>query len=144
LLGQLLNRTEYHPLRVLVSSDYLPISHWQYMIGDSGQVQCDLVDPVSLYLSVALALVRCGFVSYELALLGIPAVHIYTTAVQAEVAIGMESHGMGVAFHELHLPNSQLLDTALHKVSSMSPKPLNEQLKPGASLLADLLEKIHD
>jgi UDP-2,4-diacetamido-2,4,6-trideoxy-beta-L-altropyranose hydrolase len=144
LLNQMLSKTEFHPLRVLVTSDYLSLAYWQSMVGDSGQVHCDLVDPVSLYLSATSAVVRCGFISYELALLGIPAVHIYTSVVQAEVAKKMAYHGMGVALQELQLANSELLDTALQQVSSMNPKPLNEQLIPGASLVAELLEHIHE
>ena len=141
LLEQMLCKVEYHPLRVLISSDYLPLAHWQSMIGDCGQVHCDLVDPASLYLSASSAVVRCGFISYELALLGIPAVHIYKSAVQAEVSFKLARLGMGVALEERQLVNSELLHTALKQVSLMNPNPLNEQLSPGASVVAELLEQ---
>jgi UDP-2,4-diacetamido-2,4,6-trideoxy-beta-L-altropyranose hydrolase len=144
LLDQLLSKTEYHPLRVLVSSDYLPLAHWQNMVGARGQVHCDLVNPVSLYLSAALAVVRCGFVSYELALLGIPAIQIHSSAVQAEVALELEHYSMGVALKDSQLPSSELLQTALQKASSMIVKPLNEKLSPGALPVAELLERIHE
>jgi UDP-2,4-diacetamido-2,4,6-trideoxy-beta-L-altropyranose hydrolase len=144
LLNQLLKLTFYHPLRVLVSSDYLPLDRWQSMVGECGQVHCDLADPTSLYRSVEIAVVRCGFVSYELALLGIPAIQIHATSIQAEVAVHLESNGMGVALDELHLPNSVILNAALQKVSSISPAPLNEHLTPGASVVAEILEQNYE
>lgn len=144
LLISLLKKSELHPLRVLVSSEYLPLKHWQTMVGDCGHVYCDLVDPTSLYQSARLAVVRCGFVSYELALLGIPAVHIHASTIQTEVARRLESHGFGEAFKESELPNSELLHTALLKVSIRKPNPLNEKLSPGALQVAKLLEHIHE
>lgn len=144
LLKKLLKRTEYHPLKVLVTSDYLPLPYWQSIVKDIGQIHCDLVDPAVLYRSVSRAVVRCGFVSYELALLGVPSVNIHSSLVQAEVAKELECLGLGIALKELRLANSKLFDTALQQVSSMNPKPLNEQLFPGATLLAELLEKYHE
>lgn len=144
LLKNLLKRTECHPLRVLVTSDYLPIIFWQSLVGHAGDVDCDLVDPVSMYSRAAIAVVRCGFVSYELALLGIPAIHIYTSDIQAEVAKELENRNMGIALQSMQLQNPELLNLALLQVASVNPKPLNEQLSPGASLVAELLEKIHE
>lgn len=144
LIKNLIKRTEYHPLRVLVTSDYLPITYWQSLVGDTGDVECDLVEPVSIYRSSAIAVVRCGFVSYELALLGIPAVHIYTSDIQAVVAKELENRNMGIALQAVQLQNPKLLDLALQQVALINPKPLNEQLRPGASLVAEILEQINE
>ena len=144
LIYNLLKKTECHPLRVLVTSDYLPITYWKSLVGDKGGVECDLIEPVSMYRSAAVAVVRCGFVSYELALLGIPAIHIYTSEIQAEVAKELENRKMGIALQSMQLQNPKLLNQALQQVASINPKPLNEELRPGASLVAELLEKIHE
>jgi UDP-2,4-diacetamido-2,4,6-trideoxy-beta-L-altropyranose hydrolase len=144
LLDRLIPLTQYHPLKVLVSSDYLPLAHWQSMLADCGHVFCDVQDPVSLYSSANLGIVRCGFVSYELALLGTPAVHLYNTAVQAAVARKLEQFGMGVSFQEQCLADTAQIDQALRRASRMNPQPLNEKLTPGAKVVADLLEHIHE
>jgi UDP-2,4-diacetamido-2,4,6-trideoxy-beta-L-altropyranose hydrolase len=144
LMDQLIERTQYHPLKILVSSDYLPLAHWQSVVAGCGQVFCDVLDPVALYRSAHLAVVRCGFVSYELALLGIPAVHIYATPVQAAVALELERFAMGVALQELQLPDTALLDEAMQRASKMNPQPLNETYTPGAKVVADLLEHNHE
>lgn len=144
LLAYLLKKTEFHPLRVLVSSEYLPLEHWQTIVGNCGNVDRDLIDPTSLYQSSALAVVRCGFVSYELALLGIPAINIHATSIQKEVALQLEYHGFGSAFKESDLTHSELLHTALQDVSIKNPNPLNEKLSPGALPVAKLLESIHE
>jgi UDP-2,4-diacetamido-2,4,6-trideoxy-beta-L-altropyranose hydrolase len=144
LINNLLKRTECHPLRVLITSDYLPITYWQSLVGDKGDVDCDLVDPVSMYRSAAIAVVRCGFISYELALLGIPAIHIYASDIQAEVAKELENRNMGIALQAVQLQNPKLLNLALQQVALINPKPLNEQLRPGASLVAEILEQINE
>lgn len=143
LLGRLLRSTERHPLRVLVSSAYLPLAHWQALVTDRGRVHCDLPDPAPLYSSAALAVVRCGFVSYELALLGVPAVHIHTSTVQAEVAHALERLGAGVALPEAQLDDTAALNNAFERAAALVPAPLNERLSPGASRVADLLEHIY-
>jgi UDP-2,4-diacetamido-2,4,6-trideoxy-beta-L-altropyranose hydrolase len=144
LINNLLKRTECHPLRVLVTSDYLPITYWNSLVGDKGDVYCDRVDPVAMYRSAAIAVVRCGFISYELALLGIPAIHIYASDIQAEVAKELENRNMGIALQAVQLQNPKLLNLALQQVALINPKPLNEQLRPGASLVAEILEQINE
>ncbi len=140
LIGNLLERNDGHPLKILVSSDYLPLSHWQSLIANHGQTHCDLPNPEPLYRGAQLALVRCGFVSYELALLGIPAVHVYTSPVQGEVARALEHMGAGVALAEAHLSDAFQLNDALQRASAMAPAPLYEKLTPGAAQVAKLLE----
>jgi len=144
LLHQLRDKTEFHPIRVLVTSDYLPQEYWQSLIGNCGHVYCDLVNPDPLYRSAALALVRCGFISYELALLGTPTINIHKSPIQAEVALELERKVMGVAFPESLLSKYELLHFALQKASSISPTPLNEILSPGAPQVAKLLEQINE
>lgn len=144
LIEKLLELVDCHPLKVLVSSDYLPMAHWQERLSSGGQVYCDLRNPAPLYRSAKLAVVRCGFVSYELALLGIPAVNIHSTPVQAEVANALQRMGTGVALSEDDLSDSECLQKALHQAAAMAPKPLNETLRPGAKQVANLLEKFHE
>lgn len=144
LIGKLLEVTNAQPLKVLVTSDYLPVAHWKAILSDKGEVHCDLTNPAPLYSSAKLAVVRCGFVSYELALLGIPAVHIYATPVQAEVAHALESMGCGVALFEDHLADAFKLDDALQRAAAMTPQPFNEKLTPGAAQVANLLEHFHE
>lgn len=144
LLDQLIAHTQYHPLKVLVTSDYLPLAHWESMVADCGQVFCDVLEPVALYSSAKLAVVRCGFISYELALLGIPSVYIYTTAIQAAVALELERFDRGVAIQELHLSDSASLNEAMQRASMLNPQPLNEKFNSGAQVVADLLEHIHE
>jgi UDP-2,4-diacetamido-2,4,6-trideoxy-beta-L-altropyranose hydrolase len=144
LIGKLLKRTNVYPLKVLVSSDYLPVAHWQTILSHDGQLHCDLPNPLHLYRSVKLAVVRCGFVSYELALLGIPAVHIYASPVQAEVAHALESMGAGVALSEDHLSDALKLYDAIERAAALDPQPLNEKLTPGATQVANLLEHFYE
>ena len=143
LIEKLLSQTEFHPLKILVSSDYLPCTHWQNLVGDCGQVHCDLSNPAPLYRSAKLALVRCGFVSYELALIGIPTVHIYSSVVQKEVAGSLETLNLGLALSEEHLFRSEKLNEAINQVSIMTPVPVNEKLSSGATKVAKLLESFH-
>jgi UDP-2,4-diacetamido-2,4,6-trideoxy-beta-L-altropyranose hydrolase len=144
LISKLLKHTHIQPLKILVSSDYLPVAHWQSILSNAGQVQCDLPSPAPFYRSAKLAVVRCGFVSYELALLGIPAVHIYASPVQAEVAHALESMGAGIALSEDHLSDALKLDDAIHRAAAMAPHPLNEKLTPGATQVVNLLEHYHE
>ena len=144
LIVKLLEHTHIQPLKVLVSSDYLPVGHWQSILSNVGQVHCDLSNPAPLYRSARLAVVRCGFVSYELALLGIPAVHIYASPVQAEVAHALESMGAGVALSEDHLSDALKLNDAIQRAAALDPQPLNEKLTPGAIQVANLLEHFHE
>jgi spore coat polysaccharide biosynthesis predicted glycosyltransferase SpsG len=120
------------------------LDHWKSIIAECGTVHCDLVDPAALYGSAALALVRCGFVSYELALLGISTVNIYSTSVQTEVARSLEFHGVGVALSELNLNNDSALYNALKRGVALNLLGLNGSLVYGATAVAELLEKIHE
>ena len=144
LIQALLAQTELHPLKILVSSHYLPGIHWQNLIGDCGQVYCDLSDPAPLYRSAKLALVRCGFVSYELALIGVPTVHIYSSEVQEEVARSLAHLATGVDICEEHLTDVEEISDAMNRVSVMEPVPVNEQLSPGALKVAHFLENFHE
>ncbi len=144
LIQALLAQTELHPLKILVSSHYLPGSHWQNLVGDCGQVYCDLSDPAPLYRSAKLALVRCGFVSYELALIGVPTAHIYSSEVQEEVARSLAHAGTGVAICEDDLTDIKKLSDAMNRVSVMEPVPVNEQLSPGALKVVHILENLHE
>lgn len=144
LLEKLLERVDGQPLKILVSSDYLPTAYWQGRLFNRGQVYCDLPNPSTLYRSAKLAVVRCGFVSYELALLGIPTVNIHSSRVQAEVANALQQMGTGVALSVDHLSDPERLNQALHQAASMTPEPLNETLRPGAKQVANLLEKYHE
>lgn len=144
LIQALLTHTELHPLKILVSSHYRPVNHWKNLVGDCGQVDCDLSDPAPLYRSAKLAVVRCGFVSYELALIGVPTVHIYNSQVQEEVARSLAHSGTGVAICEEHLTDVEKLSDAMQRVSVMEPLPVNQQLSPGALKVAHILENLHE
>ncbi len=144
LIEKLLQCVVCQPLKVLVSSDYLPMAQWQKHLLNRGQVYCDLTNPAPLFRSTKLAVVRCGFVSYELALLGIPTVNIYSTPVQAEVANALQRMGTGVALSVDHLSDPERLQQALQQAAIMAPEPLNETLSPGAYQVANLLEKFHE
>lgn len=140
LIEHLFEQTELHPLKILVSSEYMPVTHWQQLVGNCGQVYCNLQNPGFLYRSAKQALVRCGFVSYELTLLGVPTVNVYTSAVQTQVARELEKLKAGLALPDEHLSDGEKLIDALHRAANMTPVPLNEKLSPGASMVANLLE----
>jgi UDP-2,4-diacetamido-2,4,6-trideoxy-beta-L-altropyranose hydrolase len=143
-IEKLLALPYFHPLKVLVSSDYMPLAHWQAQLSNHGQAHCDLPNPAPLYISAKLAVVRCGFVSYELALLGIPAVNIYSSPVQSEVAHALERFGAGIALASDHLSDPDRLDHALQRAACLTPEPLNVTLRPGANQVANFLEKFHE
>jgi spore coat polysaccharide biosynthesis predicted glycosyltransferase SpsG len=103
-------------------------------------VHCDLPNPAVLFRSAKLALVRCGFVSYELTLMGIPTVHVHTSAVQTQVAQALEQLEAGLALPEAQLSDFEKLNDVLHRSAVMNPVPVNEKLSPGASTVANLLE----
>jgi len=144
LLERLLTQTVLHPLKILVSSDYLPCTHWEKMVGDCGKIYCDVSNPAPLYRSAKLALVRCGFVSYELALIGIPTVNIYSSVVQKEVALSLENLRIGLALSEEHLFCSGKLSEAINRASVIAPLPVNEKLSFGATKVSQLLENFHE
>jgi hypothetical protein len=91
-----------------------------------------------------MAIVRCGFVSYELALLGIPAVHVHAGGVHAEVAMTLERLGLGVAMPQGDLSDPELVTGALQRAAELAPTPMNLQLTSGAGRVADLLEHRHE
>lgn len=125
-------------LHILITSDYgnqnklLKKSKFHYYI--------DLIEPSSLYSRVKLAVVRCGFIVYELALLGVPMVIIYKTEIQKEVAINLEKLGYCVPLNEDDLLLENYLEAAVELAENIRPEPLHRNLTPGFSVVADIME----
>jgi UDP-2,4-diacetamido-2,4,6-trideoxy-beta-L-altropyranose hydrolase len=144
LIKKLHLQTKYHPLKILVSSEYKSFENLKSIVGNFGKIYCDISNPIELYRSVRQAIVTCGFVSYEMTLIGVPTIHVYGNQIQKEVAMELEKLENGIALPEEQLSKEENLIAALDHVAMMEPEPKNKILSPGAEKIAKLLENFHE
>lgn len=143
LLDQLASVGDPPAIKVLATSAY---SHAERLKEKAERIpgssfHQDMSDPYPLYQSAHAALVRCGFIAYELALLGVPMLVVYTTAVQQEVALALEADGNAIALPERDLAAAETLQLYLKKLAQLSPVAWNTRLRSGSQRLAELLEE---
>lgn len=108
------------------------------------EVYRDLRDPSSLFRSARRAIVRCGFVSYELALVGVPALNIFSTEIQREVSQRLEMMGYGTSISEEGLLVEQTLNNCLTVTESLNPRPLSRYFSPGILEITKEMELFHE
>ena len=118
--------------KVLVTSTYnytdlLPIEKCPNF-----QFYRDLADPSMLFRSVKRAIVRCGFVSYELALLGVPTLNIFSTEIQRKVGQQLGHVGYGTAIAQDQLYKERILMSNMRLLEQLAPIPLARSLRPGS------------
>jgi UDP-2,4-diacetamido-2,4,6-trideoxy-beta-L-altropyranose hydrolase len=134
------------PLHLLVTSSYRTAEI--QIAGTASPNDCklhiDLPDTATLCRSVECAVVQCGFIAYELALVGTPMLIIYTTPIQREVALALESRGNGIALNETDLGISECLKNALDRSKKLKPIPLNTSLQSGTARVIEYLESLYD
>ncbi len=104
----------------------------------------DLPEPAGLCGRMQGAIVRCGFMAYELALLGTPMVLLHATPIQAEVALALQAEGRAVALAEEALAQPGALAQALAAMRKLCPLPMNQVRRPGAERVARLMENFDD
>lgn len=134
------------PLHLLVTSAYriAEIQNALLASPNDSELHVDLPDTATLCCSVEYAVVQCGFIAYELALVGTPMLIIYTTPIQREVALALESRGNGIAFDEADLGISEYLKNALDRLKTLNPTPLNTSLQSGTAQVIKYLESLYD
>jgi UDP-2,4-diacetamido-2,4,6-trideoxy-beta-L-altropyranose hydrolase len=134
------------PLHLLVTAAYrtVQIQIAGLVSPNDCKLHIDLADTATLCRSVEYAVVQCGFIAYELALLGTPMLIIYTTPIQREVALALASRGHGIAFDEADLDNSKYLRNALDRLKTLKPTPLNTILQSGTARVIKYLESLYD
>jgi len=138
LLNKLVS-LETETLNVLLTSSYGHFSLTKEYAANI-QLYLDLNDTAPLCKGVTGAIIRCGFMAYELALVGTPMVIIYATPIQMEVAFSLQNEGYGIALAEssLHDPSSLVL--ALESMKQLRPIPMNQTRLFGAANLSNLME----
>ena len=130
-------------LQVLATSAYGPLPALAPSLALSGGIEfhLDLHDTAPLCRRVEGAVVRCGFMAYELALVGTPMVIIHATPIQKEVALALQADGHGIALAEAHMEDAQMLAQALARMRSLQPIPLNLTHRSGAKRVTRLMEE---
>lgn len=144
LLNQLRLLCAAQPIHLLITREYGPKESWKAHLKEGDNLYSDVLDTSYLCRQAIAAVVRCGFISYELALLGVPMVIVYSTAIQSEVAMAFEKSGHGIALHEQDMNDFSALKIALDCAMQLSPTPLNRQLSPGSQRIAKLMENFND
>jgi UDP-2,4-diacetamido-2,4,6-trideoxy-beta-L-altropyranose hydrolase len=131
-----------HPLKALITSNYESSNeikgascHTQGL-----QIYSNIDDPTDLYSNVKIAIVRCGFVAYELALLGVPMLIIFETEIQETVAKTLEGMGYGIAIPLEDLKNHIYVSEYINKLLTLNPTPMNSHLRNGSEVVAEIME----
>lgn len=130
------------PLKALITSNYESSneikgasSHTQRQ-----QIYSNVDDPTDLYSNAKIAIVRCGFVAYELALLGVPMLIIFETEIQETVAKTLEDMGYGIAIRIEDLKNEIYVRECIKKLMNLNPTPMNSYLRNGSEVVAEIME----
>jgi UDP-2,4-diacetamido-2,4,6-trideoxy-beta-L-altropyranose hydrolase len=134
------------PLHLLTTSAYRIAANEIARL--SSQNDCilhtDLPDTAPLCRSVEYAVVQCGFIAYELALVGTPTLIIYNTPIQREVALALENKGNAISFNETDLDKPEQLKTSIDRLKKLKPTPLNVSLRNGTARVIEYLEALYD
>ena len=138
LLNQLVS-LETETLKLLLTSAYGGFSLTkEYSVNI--ELHLNLNDTAPLCKGVNGAIVRCGFMAYELALVGTPMVIIYATPIQMEVAFSLQNEGYGIALAESALHDPTSLALALESMKQLCPIPMNQTRLFGAANVSNLME----
>lgn len=138
LLNQLIC-LETETLNVLLTSAY---GHFSLTEENAPNIQLyiDLDDTAPLCKGVSGAIIRCGFMAYELALVGTPMVIIYATPIQMDVAFSLQDEGFGIALAQSALHDPTSLTLALESMRQLRPIPMNQTRLFGAANVSKLME----
>lgn len=131
-------------LELMLTQAYGDLQEWRAQAGPACRVHQDLQDTSDLCRSVAGAVVRCGFIAYELSLVGTPMVILHGTPVQREVAHALEAMGHGVALAEQDMFDAICLAEALGRMRELRPQVLGGLRTNGAQRIAELMENFDD
>ena len=129
---------------VLVTHAYGPTDLHALAMLPTDTLHTDLPETAQLCRTVRGAIVRCGFIVYELALVGTPMIVIHATPIQREVALAMEHAGYAVALDEQDITEPTKLALAYARMAALTPTPLNHVCTNGAQRVAELMEAMHD
>ncbi len=130
------------PLKVLTTSNYKNIKEIKATKNKTHEKQfySNIDDPIDIYSNVKIAIVRCGFVAYELALLGIPMLIIFETEIQEAISSKLEGLGHGIAIHIKDFSDLDHVSRCIKKLMSFEPSPMNSLLKNGPEMVAEIME----
>ena len=128
------------PMTIMITESYRVDSSILSGLPNGSELCISVSDPSKIMRSAKCALVRCGFVMYELALLGVPTVIIFETEVQREVASCFERAAHGIAFAESKLMDITTLSSALEAALRLEPTPLGINRSSGAIKVVDIME----
>jgi len=132
------------PLVIMITDNYRVDSSILSGLPNGSELCLSVSDPSKLMRKARCAIVRCGFVAYELALLGVPMVIIFETEVQREVASCFERAAHGIAFEESKLLDVTAVLNALEAAISVEPTPLRMGRSSGAMKVVDIMETYVD
>jgi len=144
LLPMLANLKKNDGIRLMITEAYGSETFWQRRLGTAGRVDKDLYDAADLCRSVRGAVIRCGFIAYELSLLGVPMVIIHGTPIQREVALNLESMGYGIALDEKDMFDDTKMNAALSRMSVLKPVPMSGVYSSGSDRIAQMMESFND
>lgn len=132
------------PMVIMITDNYRVDSSILSGLPNGSELCLSVSDPSKLMRKARCAIVRCGFVVYELALLGVPMVIIFETEVQLEVASCFERAAHGIAFEESKLMNLTAVLDALEAALCVEPTPLRIGRSSGAMRIVDIMETYVD
>lgn len=138
LLNQLV-ALETETLNVLLTSAYDKLA----LVHDFAckvKLHVDLENTAALCKGVYGAVIRCGFIAYELALVGTPMVIIYSSPIQKEVAFSLKHKGYGIPIAHSDLQDPTYLALALERMRELRPLPMNQSRLFGAANVSQLME----
>jgi len=134
------------PLHLLTTSAYQMAASEIARISSQNdcRLHTDVPDTAPLCRTVEYAVVQCGFIAYELALVGTPTLIIYNTPIQREVALALEHMGNAISFNETDLDKPEQLKISLDRLKTLKPTPLNVSLRNGTARVIEYLEALYD
>jgi UDP-2,4-diacetamido-2,4,6-trideoxy-beta-L-altropyranose hydrolase len=144
LLSMLAHLKMNDGIRLMITEAYGSQNFWQRRLGTAGRVDKDLHDTADLCRSVRGAVIRCGFIAYELSLLGVPMVIIHGTPIQREVARNLESMGYGIALDEKYMFDDTKMNDSLGRMSALKPVPMSSLHSSGSHRIAQMMESFND
>lgn len=131
-------------VKLVITQAYGSENYWQRQLGSKGRVYKDLLETADLCRSVRGAVVRCGFIAYELSLVGTPMVVIYGTPIQKEVACALESLGYGIAMAEEDMLDIAKMRDCLDRMNGLKPVPMSSLHSSGSEQIARMMESFDD
>lgn len=111
--------------------------------GSDVHVLVDVNDPSELFKGLQKAIVRCGFVSYELALLGVPAINLHESKIQKYVSAELVESGYGLALAFPQVFDKKVLSSTLDSLVAIKPTPLSNTYTPGYEKIITSMEALN-